>query len=270
MTVPTKPIKLVALDLDGTLVREDLSISQRVKDTLSHLINETDIKVVIATGRMYRSAVSFAQEIGVTEPIVTYQGAMVRDLIGSEPIYHQAIPLDIAKTLLEYLHEGDYHTNIYMNDSLWTHQDNPHLEYYRQASRVEPELTTDLLSVLVAPPTKVMVIDDSRVESLMKTLQDKFAGHLVCCRSRHNFCEMIHQDVSKWNAIKHLTKQYGIQADEVIAIGDQNNDLSMIQEAGIGVAMGQAPDDVKIHANWVTKSVDEDGAAVAIEKFVLN
>lgn len=270
MTVPTKPIKLIALDLDGTLVREDLSISDRVKSVLKHLIHDTDIKVIIATGRMFRSAVSFAEEIGVTEPIVTYQGAMVRNIDGREPEYHQSIPLETAQTLLTYLDDGNYHTNIYMNDKLWTHQDNPHLEFYRRASRVEPELTTDLKSALIAPPTKFMVIDDHRTETLMAELQERFNGQLECCRSRHNFCEMIHADVSKWNAVKHLMKQYGLEKDEVLAIGDQNNDLSMIEGAGIGVAMGQAPDDVKVHANWVTQTVDKDGAAVAIEKFVLN
>ena len=90
------------------------------------------------------------------------------------------------------------------------------------------------------------------------------------CRSRSNFCEIIHPAASKWNALKILIDQWGIEADEVMAVGDQGNDISMISGAGLGVAMGGAPEDVVAVANYVTGSIEEDGVVQAIEKFVLN
>ncbi|MBX2860246.1 MAG: HAD hydrolase family protein, partial [Vampirovibrio sp.] len=100
-------------------------------------------------------------------------------------------------------------------------------------------------------------------------LQQQFGPRVNYCRSRTNFCEVIDQASSKWNAIKVLADGWGIQTEEIMAVGDQENDVSMLQSAGIGVAMGNAPDHVKAVANYVTDSIHEQGAANAIEKFVL-
>jgi Cof subfamily protein (haloacid dehalogenase superfamily) len=112
-----------------------------------------------------------------------------------------------------------------------------------------------------------MIIDD-RADEIVARLKTHFSQDVSICKSRTNFCEIVHTAVSKWNAIQHLMSLWNIQASEVMAIGDHENDLSMITAAGVGVAMGNAPDNVKALANYVTDPVGEDGAANAIEKFV--
>lgn len=270
-TIPTKPVKAIALDLDGTIVDENLQISQRTLDVLKHLINDTDVRVVIATGRMFPSAIPFAQRVGVTTPLVTYQGAMVRDLDNGKNIhFHQPLDLKLAEHVLHYLLDNKYFVNLYMNDELWTNNDNRYTAYYTKASGITPILVEDLRTALTTAPTKLMVIDDERVPTLLGDLQALYGEQFGYCRSRSNFCEIIHPAASKWNALKILIDQWGIEADEVMAVGDQGNDISMISGAGLGVAMGGAPEDVVAVANYVTGSIEEDGVVQAIEKFVLN
>jgi Cof subfamily protein (haloacid dehalogenase superfamily) len=263
-------IKLVALDLDGTIVNDQLKISPKVLKVLSHLITQTQVRVVIATGRMFMSALPFAREIGIVEPMVTYQGAMVRDLADGHALrFHAPIAIPLAQEVMTSLVEAEYHINLYMNDQLWTHPSNHHASYYRQASGIEPIFHDDLLACMIQAPTKIMVIDDDRLDTLLAYLNEHFDRRLSFCRSRSNFCEIIDVSASKWNALRTLAKEWGIEPHEVMAIGDQGNDLSMIEHAGVGVAMGNAPDYVKEKANFVTTTIHDDGAAEAIEKFVL-
>jgi Cof subfamily protein (haloacid dehalogenase superfamily) len=263
-------IKLVALDLDGTIVNDQLKISDRVLKLLNHLITQTEVRVVIATGRMFLSALPFVRQIGIVEPVVTYQGAMVREITeGYAQRFHAPIPMALAQEVMQTLLAENYHINLYMHDQLWTHPSNVHAPYYSQKAGVEPVFHDDLMACMTVDPTKIMVIDDHRLDTLLHHLGENFHGRLSFCRSRTNFCEIIDVGASKWNALHSLAEEWGILPEEIMAIGDQGNDLSMIQQAGIGVAMGNAPDVVKQHANYVTTPIGEDGAAEAIERFVL-
>lgn len=263
-------IKMVALDLDGTIVNDHLKISSRVLSVLKHLIHDLQVRVVIATGRMFPSALPFAREIGICEPLVTYQGAMIRNLDASHSYrLHTPIQLGLARELMEKLMADGYHVNLYMNDTIWTRRHPQYTDFYTKTSGVDPVFHDDLLGCLDTPPTKMMVIDDHRVETLLEDLNRHYAGRLSFCRSRSNFCEIIDAGVSKWNALKLLADEWGIRPEEVMAIGDQGNDISMITHAGVGVAMGNAPDDVKQFANYVAPPIDQDGVAEAIERFVL-
>ncbi|HEY9744812.1 MAG TPA: Cof-type HAD-IIB family hydrolase [Oculatellaceae cyanobacterium] len=264
-------IKLVALDLDGTIVNEHLKISSRVLSTLKHLITQTDVRVVIATGRMFPSALPFAREIGIREPIITYQGAMIRDLGDGHALrFHSPIQLGLAREIMQSLVAENYHVNLYMHDRIWTRPNSRYTDFYTKTSGVEPIFHDDLLDCLTTDPTKIMVIDDDRVDLLLQDLSRNYTGKLTFCRSRSNFCEIIDVAASKWNALKALADEWGIRPEEIMAIGDQGNDLSMITQAGVGVAMGNAPDDVKCCADYVAPPIDQDGAAEAIERFVLD
>lgn len=263
-------IKLVALDLDGTLVNDQLKIAPRVLNVLKHLVTETDVRVVIATGRMFLSALPFAREIGIREPLISYQGAMVRNLDAEHSLrFHAPIQLGLAREVMETLVTDQYHVNLYMNDRVWTKPTNEYAAFYAKTAGVEPVFHDDLLTCLEIAPTKIMVIDDHRLDKLLAYLTQNYTGRLSFCRSRSNFCEIIDVSASKWNAIEALANEWGIQPSEILAIGDQGNDLSMITHAGIGVAMGNAPDEVKQFANYVAPTIEQDGAAEAIERFVL-
>jgi Cof subfamily protein (haloacid dehalogenase superfamily) len=267
-------IKLVALDLDGTIVNEHLEISETTLAMLNRIQQEAGVKVVIATGRMFPSTIPFARRIGLKDPVISYQGAMIRDIadefenILHHPIlFHQTLDVDAVKAIIQLIEAEGYHANMYVNDNLYTTHLNTASVYYQSISGVTPQSAPNLLEVLTAPPSKIMIIDDKAPE-IVQMLKERFPGVISACTSRHNFCEIVHASVSKWEAIKHLMARWNIQQDEVMCIGDQENDLSMITGAGVGVAMGNAPDHVKAQANYVTDTITNNGAAKSIEKFV--
>jgi Cof subfamily protein (haloacid dehalogenase superfamily) len=262
-------LKMIALDLDGTVVNEKLEVSPGVLQTLKRVMSETEVKVVIATGRMFRSALPFARQIGITEPLITYQGAMLRGVEEPYPIhYHAPIPLDTAQDVLKMLLAQQYDVNVYLDDQMWTRPDNKFANLYQKTAGIQPNFSDDLLKLMNQPPTKLMVIDDQRVDQLLEQLAGEYSTRLSYCRSRSNFCEIIDITASKWNALKALADEYGILPEEIMAIGDQGNDLSMIRGAGVGVAMGDAPDYIKEQAQFVAPGVADDGVVAAIEEFV--
>ncbi len=268
-------IKLVALDLDGTIVNERLEISEATIAMLQRVQREKGVKVIIATGRMFPSTLPFARTMGLLDPVISYQGAMIRDVsaqlenVLDHPIlFHQAIDPDVSRRIIDFIQEHKLHANLYVNDNLFTTMLNPHSIYYKNISGVVPQEALDLHAVHTAPPSKMMIIDDHRCDEIVEALNRDYSLHISVCKSRYNFIEIVHSSVSKWQAISNLIDQWDIRPEEVMAIGDQENDLPMITGAGVGVAMGNAPEHVKAMANYVTDSVDNDGAARAIEKFV--
>ncbi|MBX2860840.1 MAG: HAD-IIB family hydrolase, partial [Vampirovibrio sp.] len=150
-------IKLVALDLDGTVVDDQLQIAPRVLELLKHLIEETDTKVVVATGRMHPSALMFAQTIGIKEPLISYQGAMIRSMDpGHELIRHTPLSIDLAKEVVELLVAENCNTNVYVNDTLFINHNDEHAFQYAKLSGVSPTYTENLLEHLNGPATKIM------------------------------------------------------------------------------------------------------------------
>jgi len=268
-------IKLVALDLDGTIVDENLQISEQTLEMLTYIREDKQVHVVLATGRMFPSTVAFARRVGVTDPVISYQGGMIRDISGNlenildHPIlFHRPVDMEVSRSIIDFIHAEGVHANLYVNDQLFTTHHNANSDFYRSISGVTPIEAKNLHIVLTGPPSKMMIIDD-RCDEIIATLQEKFPTEVSLCKSRATFCEIVHPTVSKWLAISYLMEEWDINADEVMAIGDHENDIPMIQGAGVGVAMGNAPENVRAKADYVTDTVDNNGAVKAIEKFVL-
>jgi Cof subfamily protein (haloacid dehalogenase superfamily) len=263
------PYKLLALDLDGTVVGHDLTISAGIRQRLQYLLQQTDCRVVIATGRMSVSARRFAAELGIQEPVIAYQGAMIRDMAGQQ-LYHNPIPLAVAKALVTSLVDQQVATNVYIDDTLFMHASNPYQEAYAKLGGTTPVIVEDLVASITQPPTKLLLIDDHRIDAILQQVQTDYAQQLAPCKSRQNFCEVINLSVSKWAGLSWLMAQWGVAPEHVMAIGDQGNDISMLRAAGLGIAMGNASDEVKAVANAVTNTIEADGVAVAIDQYLLN
>jgi hypothetical protein len=262
-------IKLIALDLDGTLIGEDLVLSPKTLSVIEKA-QENGVNVVLATGRMHPSAVPFSQKLGLAHPIISYQGAMVKSINESEPLWHQPVPFLLAQELVTKLQAENFHLNVYIQDQLFTAPNSLYAQRYAKLAQVKPILEEDLSTILTQAPTKMLVIDDHRINDIAQQLKNNYPETLNICLSRSNFCEIIDKRATKWQGIQVLAKTWGIGPENIMAIGDQENDLSMIEGAGLGVAMGNAIPQVKQAAQYITASVHQDGAALAIEKFVLN
>lgn len=261
-------IRLIAIDLDDTLLKNDLIISDRAKLAIQQAVDK-GVAVTLATGRMYRSALPYAVELGLDLPLITYQGALVKYADGRE-IHHLPIPLATAREIINYLLPYGYHVNIYIDDELYVHKDSPLGQHYANYVKVTVNPVEDLLTALTREPTKILILEKEKdLTKVVADLKENFKDMIEVTKSKSYFVEITHARATKGTALKKLAESIGINREQVMAIGDSLNDLDMIKYAGWGVAMDNALPEVKAAARYVTKSNEDDGVAEAIEKLVL-
>lgn len=271
--------KLVAIDLDGTLLDSRKMISDENKEAIKNAIN-AGVNILICSGRIYAGAKIFGKEVGTRLPVITCNGARIKDMDTDEVIYSKSLNLETCRSIVDVCHDMGIYYHVYLGDTMFTEQlAHSSLFYWKKnkelpiESRVSIEVVDDIQYYLEKYPddiSKVIVISDVP-EELSKTRKElqKVKG-IEIMSSYYNNIEIMTQGVSKGKALKFMAERYGIKQEEVIAMGDNENDLSMIEYAGLGVAMANGEDYVKEAADFVTLSNDDNGVAYAINKFVLN
>lgn len=261
--------KLIAVDLDDSLLDSDLQISAKNKEALTDAM-EKGVLVTIATGRMFKSALVYAQQLGLDVPIITYQGGLVKNAFSKDVLYNKTLPLDICQKIIRICKEKSLHLQIYIGDEYYIEEENKYSDIYYKNVGVKGQLVESFDKFLVDEPNKVLIIDEpDRIIEIRNEFVELFSSEIEVTTSRPVYLEFTHKDATKGKALEYLANLKGIKRENVIAIGDSYNDISMLQYAGLGVAMGNAPEDVKIHADYVTGKNDEDGVAQAIYRFVL-
>jgi len=265
-------IRLVAMDLDDTLLRDDWTISPRVVKAIQKA-QAQGVKVTIATGRMPISTRPYAKQLGLDVPVITYHGAMTQQAISGEIIFRRVIPSAIASEIIQDVCRQGIYAQIYLKDRVITQTLNEwSQEYARIASvRIEEADLSNLLSQEPEGVEKILCIaGESDLDQLAPFLSQRYGNKVHITKSKPHFLEIIEGSVNKGVALAALANRFGIQQQDVMAIGDSFNDLEMIQYAGLGVAMGNARPEIKEQADIVTVTNEEDGVAEAIERFVLN
>lgn len=271
-------IRLLALDLDGTIVGHNNQISPRVQQAIK-AAQSKDIQVAVATGRMYTSARKYHQTIISDLPLIAYNGALIQDPFTEKILYHLPVPLDTALNLINELEKPQWRSRVnihlYLNDQLYVSQITSETERYAARSNVPVNAVGNLDTFLKnnTEPTKILAVGTSPkvIKQLMNTLQGTFTSdQLYLTQSTPIFCEATHQYANKGAGVCYLAEQIlGLTAEQVMTIGDNYNDVSMLSYAGFSVAMGNAPEQVKDVAQWVAPTIELEGVAVAIEKFLL-
>ncbi|MTJ07514.1 MULTISPECIES: Cof-type HAD-IIB family hydrolase [unclassified Anabaena] len=277
LTKNGKEIKLLVLDIDGTIAGDSNTVSVTVKQAIA-AVQAQGIQVAIATGRMYRSAVRFHREIGSTLPLVAYQGAWIQDPNTQKIHRHLPVSREISHQLLEYFEQSQWRSllsvHFYINDQLYVREITKETAIYAERSGVTPIPVGDLRKVLNDEPTKVLALcnDANLIQQLLGNLRRQYTpAELYMTTSVATFLEAANTCVNKGNAVRYLAEEMlGLESHNVMTIGDNFNDVEMLDYAGIGVAMGDAPAEVQAIAHWVAPSVEADGAAVAMEKFLLS
>ncbi|MEH1875242.1 Cof-type HAD-IIB family hydrolase [Nostoc sp.] len=272
----TKDIKLLVLDIDGTIAGHSNTISEPVKQAII-AAQARGIKVAIATGRMYRSALRFHQDIGSTLPLMAYQGAWIQDPITQKIHRHWVVSREIAHQLLDYFEQPELRSllsvHFYINDQLYVRELTRETQIYAERSDITAIPVGDLRQTLTNEPTKILALCDDTdvIDKLLGNLRRQYTpAELYLTTSVATFFEATNASVNKGTAVRYLAEELlGLQLANVMAIGDNFNDVEMLEYVGLGVAMGNAPAGVQAIAQWVAPSVEEDGAAVAIEKFLL-
>lgn len=273
----TAEIKLLIVDIDGTIAGQSNQVSTRVKQAIA-AAKATGVRVGIATGRMYKSALRFHHEIGADVPIMAYQGAWIQDPATGVTHRHLPVPVEIARELIDYFEQShlldQLSIHVYRDDCLYVRDINADTELYIGRSGIGVSPVADLRTVLIDRPTKILAMseDVELIDRLRLDLLERYTpAELHITTSVPIFLETTQSGVNKATAIDYVaTDLLGITAANVLAIGDNYNDVEMLAYAGIGVAMGNAPADVQSISDWVAPDVETDGVAVAIEKFILN
>ncbi|MEH2058364.1 MAG: Cof-type HAD-IIB family hydrolase [Nostoc sp.] len=271
-----KDIKLLVLDIDGTIAGQSNTLNPAVKQAI-FAAQARGIQVAIATGRMYSSALRFHQDIGSTLPLMAYQGAWIQDPITQKIHRHWVVSREIAHQLIDYFEQPELRSllsvHFYINDQLYVRELTKETQIYAERSGVIAIPVGDLRQVLMNEPTKILALCDDTdvIDKLLGNLRRQYTpAELYLTKSVATFFEATNASVNKGTAVRYLAEELlGLQLANVMAIGDNFNDVEMLEYVGLGVAMGNAPTAVQAIAQWVAPSVEEDGAAVAIEKFLL-
>ncbi len=276
MVEPAQPIRLIMLDIDGTLVAEDLLIGDRTKAVIAEA-RRRGISVSLVTGRMATSALPFARALGLTSPIVAQQGAMIRSMpeAGSERpgrlLYHRSLRPEVTVEIVEWCRERGLTPHFNYLEWMIVASDESRIESFRLFAGGRLRVVPDILVRAHGPVTKVVAIGEG--EHSIDVLDEgraRFAGRAEVTLSHPRFLEFLAPHVSKGMGVRWLARRAGVALGQCLAIGDQYNDLEMISEVGHGVAMPSAPEAVKAAARYLAPPVGEEGAAQMIERIALD
>ncbi|QPJ84714.1 HAD family phosphatase [Sarcina sp. JB2] len=272
--------KMICIDMDGTLLNSKHEVSERNKKAIKEAIKQ-GIVVAITTGRIFKSAKIYADLLGIETPIVASNGGFIKEQDKEEIIYKSALTYDQLKVIDSVIkkHNLNVYYNLYNGIILekTLNENHAYKQTNRKAKRNEDKITIlENVDVDIAfkenegDILKAICIENENIDALNRAKKElrEIEGLEVVSSWSNNF-EVMPKGTCKWSGIKQLAKILGIKENEIICIGDSENDLSMIQNAGFGIAMGNARKDVKEAAKYITDNNECDGVGKAIEKIVL-
>lgn len=272
--------KMVCIDMDGTLLSSRKKISDENKNAIKK-IHDKGVEIVVTTGRIYNNAEYYSNLLGVKSPVIAANGAIVKSKIDSKILYENPINVEECIKLVDLLYEMKLLFHFYTTDGIFC---NNLLTKVATKAYMTKQVGHESLKInyhVIKSKEKWIEFFKENNNKITKciifsTSPDK----IIKCKEKLNTLEGVvyfgagkrsievnNRGVSKGNAVRALAKKYGIKREEIICIGDNENDLSMIEYAGVGIAMGNAIDSVKEIADYITSSNDDNGVARAIFKF---
>jgi Cof subfamily protein (haloacid dehalogenase superfamily) len=261
--------RLLAIDLDGTLLTPQHTISAYTKTVLNKAV-DAGMSLVVATGRVPYIFHEIGNQLPLNAPQITSNGATIIDLHTNTLLHEQFVPVDLVLPAMEAAQEIGLQLCYYSDEYLYAEQKLYDLHNW-YLSGIPVTITPDIVSLHTQPCIKLGAYGNvSTIREKRQELERRFAGKLYVTQTAQEWLEILHPEVSKANALKVVTRLLNVKPEEVIAFGDNHNDIGMLRFAGLGIAMGNAHDEIKAVADYVTLSNAEDGVAVALEKFVLS
>ncbi len=262
--------RLLAIDLDGTLLtpRPQKHITARTRYALQRAF-EAGIRIVIATGQNWPVLKDICGSLPIEGLHIVENGAMIVDIKTGEIFAKKLLPPEFILPALAELKQAGFHRAYHTLDQVYADANAPRIrQWYRPPVPAVIEVE-DVASLYPKDCIKVVGIGDTSLLRLKRQyLIDRFARTLYVTQSSFDLLEFLHPAVSKAQGLRTIIAELGIQPEEIVAFGDSHNDIEMLRLAGLGVAMGNAEEEVKQAANYVTRSNAEDGVAAVIEKLL--
>lgn len=268
-------IKLIVLDLDGTLTNDEKKITPRTKKALMDAQQNHGVKIVLASGRPTFGIAPLAEELNLKEYggfILAFNGCRIINWQTRDIISDQMLSPDVMPYLYDCSKRTGFPILTYQGEDIVT--ECPEDKYVLEEARINKmpiRKMDNFLEEVKHPINKCLIVGDPEpLHELELEMAEHLKGVMNVFRSAPFFIELVPLGIDKAKTLEVLIKQMGISREEVMACGDGYNDLSMVEFAGLGVAMENAVEGVKACAQYITASNNEDGVGLAVEKFVLN
>ena len=264
-------IHLVAIDLDGTLLTSGNEITAPTEAIVKAVRREQGVHVVLATARPPRSVKRFYDVLGLDGPMINYNGALVFDPAARRILMHAPISAATARGIVDLAR--DEHPEVLVSAEVldrW-YTDRVDAAYITQTGRLfEPDRVAPIDEWLAEPVTKLLLLGDGgRMNELGRSIARAFRYQVSVIQTEAECLQITHPTVSKARALKTVAGELGVMREQVMAIGDNANDVEMLQWAGVGVAMANAPESVLRAADYVTDHNDADGVAKAMHQLIM-
>lgn len=263
-------IRLLAIDLDDTLVREDNTISDYTRSILKK-VQAKGIHIVIATGRMYQTArpVGLAMDIGDL-PMILFSGGLVQRIESGEKLFEQTVDVSVANEILQLAKTNDWYVQSYIDDELLVHHETEESRMYEKGVGAKLVYIGDAVYTAPKGPNKLLFIaQPQKILHIEASLNKEFADKVEIVRSKPNFLEINSMNCTKGNTLAHMVSELGLKPEQVVAFGNSQNDISMLKYAGTAVAVANADDNVKAVAHEICPSNEDDGVAHWLEEHIL-
>lgn len=269
-----KKYKLIALDLDGTLVRKNQTVSPHTQEVLRR-VQEQGVKVVIASGRPTYGTAPIADLLHVGDYggyLMSFNGGAIYDWATKEMLYSKMLDSSVLPYLYECSKQHGFHIMTYVGSNIIAEvADNSYIQFTSMRNKMPVRVVPNFLAEVTSPLAKCMIVGDPEpLHQLELEMVPHLKGKAEAYRSEPFFLEIVPQGIEKAKGLATLLEKIGMKREELMAFGDGYNDISMLQFAGMGVAMGNAAEEIRKAADFVTRSNEDDGIAYAIEKLIFN
>lgn len=265
--------KLLVLDLDGTLTNRKKEVTKRTRRSLIQA-QERGVKIALASGRPTYGMAPLADMLGLKEYggyVLSYNGGEIIDWKTGETIYAKLLDPEVIPYLYRCATEGGFAIVTYNGKYVVTeHPDDKYVQKEALLNVMTLQKVDNFLEAVRFPVAKCLIVGEPRGLAKLETeMRAQLEGRMGVFRSEPYFLELVPDGIDKAQSLSVLLEHTGLKREETIAVGDGYNDLPMIQFAGVGIAMSNAQEVVRRHADYVTLSNEEEGVAAVVEKFIL-
>jgi Cof subfamily protein (haloacid dehalogenase superfamily) len=257
--------KLIALDVDGTLLNDEYVLTEKTKYAVKR-VHDAGAQIVLCTGRSPQNTIPLLTELGLEGIVITHNGAATVQSKDRSILHEVAFRPEEINPFIKYCREYKAHFALCSSLELYVEEFNEETKAMYDKFMIEPIMTKDA-SMLEIAMVKLSVYNEDSVMDRIEAEWRAMNSPLSIIRSGHRFIDIMHAEASKGHALRRLAEDAGIKQEEVMAIGNYYNDSEMITYAGLGIAMDNSPELVKLQANEITSSNNEDGVYQAIMKF---